>query len=436
MKDKKMQNLIMKNVLPSVGGMMMVSLYILFDTIIVGQGIGKEGLAALNIGLPIYNLIFGTGILLGTGSGAYMSMNRGRNNIEEGEKSVLHSLVIGVTIGTIYTIIGFLFLENIAMFLGADSNNIILVKEYLGSIIIFFPSFLMVYNLSILVKHENRAKLSMIAMGAGGLTNIILDYIFVFPLGLGMKGAGVATGISSVVSLLILLTHFKKREIKVNFKKFRLDKAILKVIVVIGFGSFIIEISSGIAIFLFNRKLLDMIGEIGVSSYSIISNISLMVVAIFTGICQGILPIISHDYGSGKYEDINNIVKVGRILVIGVGILFIIIGYLFPDKISAIFTKDWSEILDVTKEGISLYFLAFPIMGLNLMQISYLQGTGNGKRATMLSLCRGIIFIIIFITTLPIILDIKGIWLSIVLSEITVCCIFLLFIKNKKLIKE
>ncbi|NKF08546.1 MATE family efflux transporter [Clostridium gasigenes] len=432
MKDKKIGNLIIKNVLPSVGGMMMVSLYILFDTIIVGQGIGKEGLAALNIGLPIYNLIFGTGILLGTGSGAYMSMSRGRNNIEEGEKSVLHSLVIGVTIGIIYTIIGLLFLENIAMFLGANDNNIMLVKEYLGSIIIFIPSFLMVYNISILVKHENRAKLSMIAMGAGGITNVILDYIFVFPLGMGMKGAGIATGISSVVSLLILLTHFKNREIKVDFKKFRFDKIIFKAIVVIGVGSFIIEMSSGVAIFLFNRKLLETIGEIGVSSYSIISNISLMMVAIFTGICQGILPSISHDYGSGKHEDIKNIVKVGRILAVGIGLLFITVGYLFPDKISSIFTKDWSDILDVTKEGISLYFLAFPIMGLNLIQISYLQGTGRGKRATWLSLCRGLIFILIFINILPMILGVKGIWLSIVASEITVFCIFLLLIKDKK----
>jgi putative MATE family efflux protein len=307
---KKKMNLLEDNILKlffkfaatSTAGMLMVSLYILFDTIIVGHGVGKDGLAALNISIPIYNLIFGTGILLGTGGATAMSISIGAARKEKANKAFNHAIILGIVIGAVYTIFGMLFLEDIAYLLGASPQILPLVKEYLGVIILFSWSFLMVYNLAAIVRNDHGPKRAMIALGAGGVVNVVFDYIFVFPLGMGMKGTAIATVMSSITSLLILLFHFIGGHSSFKVTSFKLQFSLINRILAIGLASFIVEVSSGMVIFLVNRELLSRVGEIGVSAYSIIANVSLMCVAIFTGIAQGIQPILSTNYGAEKYR--------------------------------------------------------------------------------------------------------------------------------------
>lgn len=424
----------LKYLVTSTAGMLMVSLYILIDTIFIGQGLGKDGLAALNISIPIYNLLFGTGILIGTGSATIISINIGKGNIEKAKAAFNHSVILGIGIGAIFTISGLIFLESLARILGAKNEILPMVKEYLTVIIAFSWSFLMVYNLANVVRNDNGPKRAMLAMAAGGITNVIFDYIFIFPMGMGMRGAAIATVMSSIVSLVILTLHFFGGRSMFKLTSLKLQGELIKRIAAIGIGSFIIEISSGVVIFMFNRELLKLIGDIGVSAYSIIANVSLMCVAVITGIAQGIQPISSINYGAKKLQRVYTVRKLGILSAVAVGAVFLAIGLTIPRVIVSAFTKETGEIVDITIKGIRYYFLAFPLIGINIIMGSYFQSIGKAKYSTTFSLCRGIIFTVVGLKVLSQFLGITGVWMTVPAAEaVTLVIVMVVLLKNGRM---
>lgn len=426
-----------KYLVTSTAGMLMISFYILIDTIFIGQGLGKQGLAALNISIPLYNVLFGTGIFIGTGAATIMSINMGRGNKAKAQEAFNHAIIIGIIIGAAYTVLGLVYLEPLARVLGATGEIIPMVKEYLGVILMFSWSFLMVYNLANIVRNDHGPKRAMIAMAAGGVTNIIFDYIFIFPMNMGMRGAAIATVMSSLVSLAILVQHFLggRSIFKVTSLKLRLK--VSKKIGAIGIGSFIIEVSSGIVIFVFNRELLVLIGDIGVSAYSIIANISLMCVAALTGVAQGVQPISSINYGAKKLERVYTVRKLGLSAAVIIGAVFLLIGVTVPKFIVALFTSETGDIVNITVEGIRYYFIAFPIMGVNIIMGSYFQSVGRAKYSTIISLCRGIVFTILGLKLLSSTLGVTGVWITVPAAEVlTLAIIGLILLKSKKEMKN
>lgn len=429
--------LFLKFMVTSTSGMIMVSLYVLFDTIFVGQGLGKEGLAALNISIPIYNLLFGTGILIGNGGATVLSINIGRGKEKKAVSAFYHSFILGIVVGAFYSVLGMIFLDKISIFLGASEETLPLVKEYLSAIIPFSWSFVMVYNLAAIVRNDHGPKRAMIAMGLGGLANVVLDYLFIFPLKMGMRGAAIATVISSLVSLAILMQHFYGEHTIFKLKNIRpsLELKMVRKIAEIGIGSFIIEISSGIVIFLFNAELIRQIGDIGVSSYSIIANISLMCVAVFTGIAQGIQPISSVNYGAQKLSRVNTVKRLGLITAAIVGVLFMLLGLTIPQYIIALFTSETGDIVNLTAEGIKYYFIAFPVMGINIVMGGYFQSIEKTKYSTIVSLSRGIIFTSIGLKVMVAILGVTGVWITVPMAEIITFIVIIAILYYEKELK-
>ncbi|MGE4284731.1 MAG: MATE family efflux transporter [Clostridia bacterium] len=421
-----------KFVITSTSGMIMISLYILFDTIFIGQGIGQAGLAALNISIPIYNILFGTGILIGSGSATIMAISLGNKDMKGAQRAYEHSVCLGIITGIVYTFSGLMFIDQIAIFLGASTENMQLVKEYLGIIVSFSWSFVMVYNLAAVVRNDNGPKRAMLAMGIGGITNVIFDYILIFPLEMGMKGAAIATVMSSLVSLVILVWHFIGKHSSLKIKSMKLQQKLAGKILTIGMSSFIIEVSSGIVIFLFNKELLKTLGDIGVSAYSIIANVALMVTAIFSGIAQGVQPIASMNFGARKLDRVYKVRRYGIISAIALGVIFMLIGLIFPKAIIAAFTGEGGKIVDITEEGIKVYFLAFPIIGVNIVVTGFFQSIGQARYAMVFSLLRGIIFAAVGLKILSNMFGTIGIWLTIpVIETLTLVIITGTFLINK-----
>lgn len=417
--DGNVGKLFTKYVLTSTIGMLMVSMYILFDTIFVGQKFGEVGLAALNISIPIYNLLFGIGILIGTGSATLISVNLGRNDKDSANKAFEHAIILGVAIGAVITILGLVFLDNIIILLGASDNNIAFVKEYLTIVFTFSWSFIMTYNLSPIIRSDGGPRRTMIAMGLGGLTNIVFDYIFIFPLNMGMKGAAAATVLSSLVSLLILSWHFIGKHSEFKLKGFKIKLANTVKIFKIGLSSFIVELSSGLLILLFNKELLKIMGDIGVSAYSIIANIALMVTSILTGVSQGMQPLVSINYGADKLDRTYKIRRLGFITAISIGIFFLTIGLLYPTFLISVFTSAKGAIVDITKAGMRIYFIAFPIIGINVILAGYYQAIEQARLATTLSLLRGPVLTFILLKLLTYTLESIGIWITTPITELS-----------------
>ncbi|MDB8804265.1 MATE family efflux transporter [Romboutsia sp. 1001216sp1] len=439
MKDKEsvflnsdINKLFYKYLINSVLGMLAVSFCILADTMFIGQGIGSDGLAALNICIPIFNLFNGLGLLFGMGGATALSISRGKGEIVESQRIFTKSIIIAILVGITLSTLGKIFTEKIGYILGANISNIYMVKEYLSGVLIFSFSYILAHTTSAFIRNDHNPRLAMIATVTSGLSNVILDYLLIFIFDMGIKGAGLATSIASLINLLILLTHFISKKCSLRFIKFKINVKDISRILFNGLPSFIVEISSGIVIFIFNLKLLNIVGNIGVSAYSIIANVSLVAAAIFTGISQAMQPIISVNYGANKIDRVKRVRKKGLKTSIIVGLSFYIIGILFPQFIVGVFTSEKGQIVDITVNAIRYYFLAFIFMGINIVNGAYYQSMEHRILSNVISLSRGIILIIIGITILPIFLGVNGVWLSAVFAEVLTLIITYIYVYKKK----
>ena len=422
--------------IPSIAGVVSVASYIFFDTMFIGQGVGAEGLAALNIVLPLYNLFNALAFLFGMGGATVLSISKGKNDKEAEHKVFTYSLVMGIISGAILTLICLVCLDNIAMFLGANSENINLVKEYMRIIMIMPIGFILNPMLSIFIRNDKAPQLAMWSMILSSLSNIILDYILVFPLGMGMKGAALATFVSPIVGIIIISTHFTKKSctLKLNFNK--VDFGILKRLILGGIPSFIMEMSGGIVIFAFNITIHKYLGNLGISAYSIIANIGLIFVSIFNGIAQAAQPIISINHGAKLEKRVLKLLKISDFTALVFGVVFFMTGMLFPKILIRIFSKDLS-LIDITTRGIYLYFIAFIFMGINIITTIYFQSIENHRASTIMSISRGIGGILLGLLMIPMILEVDGVWLTVPFAEIITFIIGISILFSKKqFIKE
>lgn len=425
--------LFIKYAIPSILGVLGMSSYVFFDTMFIGQGLGSEGLAALNIVLPVFSLFNATAFLFGMGGGAAISVCIGKKKYNKVNEIFTHALILSVIIGGIYTLIGTIFLDKLCYFLGADASTITLVKEYLRIIMAMSIGFVLVGELNVFVRNDKSPKLAMWSMIIPSLVNIVLDYIFIFPMGMGMKGAALATAISPVTSLLMLSTHFIKKEsmLKLSFKGIKFG--IMKRIILNGFPSFIVEISAGVVIFAFNIVISYLSGSIGLAAYGIIANVAIICRGVFNGTAQAIQPILSVNYGAEKYDRVKKCLFIARVTAFTLGGLFLLIGILFPRNLVNIFSNDGEKLVSITVTGIYIYFTSFLIEGINTVNLAYFQAVENVKSSSIISITRGFVGVFTGLIFLPQMFGLKGVWATVPFSEsvtfiVSITC-FLIFDK-------
>ncbi|MGL5417228.1 MAG: MATE family efflux transporter [Clostridium sp.] len=429
---ENIHKLIIRYMVPSVLGMLGLSCCIFLDTMFIGRGIGENGLAALNIAIPFFSIFVGFSLLTGIGGGTLVSISLGKKDYNKVNEVFTLSIVLTVIFSIIFSIGTLVFLNGIIDILGATGIIKVYVKEYLEIILFGGILFIMSTTLNVFIRNDGNPKISMWAIIGSNLTNIILDYLLIFPLGMGMRGAAIATTFAQFVGISILLTHFifKKNKIKFSFEylKFRYTKRILNN----GMSSFILELSAGLVIILFNLKLKVIGGDIAISAYSIIANFTLIIVAIFNGIAQGIQPIVSMNYGGNEHGRVMKAYKEGLRISLIVGGVFFLLGEFAPKVIVEIFSPGNEELLKIAVTGIQIYFIALIPMGLNILNVGLLQSIEKSRKATMISLLRGIILIVIFLEILSRLFGLNGIWLTTPIVEVITLLISFYFILNER----
>lgn len=399
--------------------MLGLSLYILADTFFIANGVGNEGLVSLNLVLPVYSFLNGLGLMLGIGGAARFAIAKGQGKKDRYSKIFMQVIIAALVIGAVYTFVGTVFTEPIVKILGATEEVLPYGVKYLRTITAFSIAFLVNNVMVCFVRNDNNPNLAMKAMLTGSISNIILDYIFVFPLGMGMFGAAFATGLSPIFSMCVLSLHFIQKKNTFHFIKCKLIMEELKKIILVGIPSFITEFSSGIIILLFNFVILDIAGNSGVGAYGIISNIALVCIALFTGIAQGIQPILSGNYGAGNTENIKKTLWLGCMTAAVLGVLCYSLGFLFPEEIIRVFNRENNTVLkDIAKTGISLYFITFLFAGTNIVISAYFACIDKAKEALFISSLRGFVAIIPLILLLPEIFGMEGVWLTVPIAEL------------------
>lgn len=416
----------------SIISMVGISCYILADTYFVSVGIGAKGLAALNLAIPIYSLIHGIGLMLGSGGGI-------RYAIQESEKQRNQifslSVKVGFIISVLLMLLSFFGVDQIIYFLGADDVTFALTKIYVSVLLLFSPIF--IFNDIILgfLRNDNAPAVAMKSMLYASFFNIAMDYILIFVFNLGMLGAVLATGLAPLVSLGVTLPHFKARRHCFHWlASAKLNHDIWHILSS-GLPAFISEFSSGIIIIFFNLVILNISHITAVAAYGVVANLALVMTAIFNGLAMGMQPLVSEAFGRKEKAKIQYIHKLSTIAMLIVGVIIMIVIYVFSEPLALVFNHGHDmEMQKLAVKGLQLYFLASPMCGFNILSITYLAAMMCDKSSQLLSALRGGLLLLPILWLLSHFLGLTGVWLSLSVSEIGVMllAIAILYNVNKK----
>lgn len=413
------KNTFMRYILTNVIGMLGLSCYILADTFFVSKGLGVQGLTALNLSISIYSFINATGLLIGIGGATKYSIYQARNKHNKANIVFTNSIKIGVICGIIFLLIGLLGSSSLSSLLGADENIFRMTNTYLKTLLYFAPFFILNNIFIAFIRNDGNPKLSMAGMLIGSLSNIILDYVFIFPLQWGMFGAAFATGLAPIISMCILTRHYIKKKNHFHFHKSKLSLKQVNYICSLGISSFITEIASGIILIVFNLLILNISGNIGVAAYGIVANLALVATSIFTGIAQGTQPLLSENFGQGNNKKILQLFKyaIYASLVVSVVLYFLVV--IFNNQLVEIFNRDHIKILSKTaSDGLIIYFAGFFFAGINIITSAVLSSINEPRHAFTISILRSGSIIVPVALFLSYFFQMIGIWLSFPLSEI------------------
>lgn len=405
-------------VILNICGMIGLSCYILADTFFVSNGLGANGLTALNLAIPIYSFVHGSGLMLGMGGATKYSIYRGLKEYKNADRSFSNTMCVMLVLAVIFMLTGIFFSERITRLSGADKDVYNMTKTYLQVILLFAPAFMANDTLICFVRNDGNPGLSMIGMLTGSFSNIVLDYIFIFPLNMGISGAVLATGSASVISLIVLSKHWITKQNQFHLVQIKPSFRLTGSIISLGVPSFITEMASGIVMIVFNMIILHLQGNTGVAAYGVVANLSLVVVSIYTGIAQGTQPILSRVYGYGDSKSQKQILNyaIKTMLVISFGIYLFFL--LAANPIVSIFNSEQNmQLQEIAVAGLKLYFTAIPFAGFNIILSAYFTSTEEALPAQIISLLRGFLMIIPMAFFLSFILKMTGVWISFPVTE-------------------
>ncbi len=408
----------------NVLGMIALSCYILADTFFVSLGLGADGLTALNLAIPVYSFIHGSGLMIGMGGGTRYSILKSQGNHQEADRVFTNVLYLAAVLAALFVAAGLLFAGDLVRLFGGTGAVFTMCRTYLRVILLFAPAYLMNNVLLCFVRNDGAPQLAMAAMIGGSLSNVVLDWVFIFPCGMGIFGAVFATGLAPIISMGILSPHFFRK--KNQFRPVPCKPQLRRTARILSSGvpSLVTEVSSGIVIIAFNGLIMGLEGNTGVAAYGVIANLSLVVIAIYTGIAQGIQPILSRSYGTGDRAGLTIILRCAMMTQVVVSLLIYGIVAAFAPQIAAVFNSEGSASLQaIAEQGLRLYFIACPFAGCNVVLSMYFTSTERPLPAHIISLLRGFFLILPLAFLLAWLGQMAGIWLAFPLTEFLVAAL-------------
>ena len=419
-----------KYVFQSVAGMVGVSVYVLADTFFISVYAGADGLAVLNLILPVYGLIYAIGSMIGIGSATRYGISRAKG--EKADHYFTQAIAWSVLISIPFVLLGIFIPDKCLALLGADAGLAALGKTYLRIILMASPFFMSNYSVTAFARNDHATSIAMAGSLAGSIFNIVFDYIFIFPAGLGFSGAALATAFCPVVTMSVCMTHYLSKKCHIGFKWKKLSLRHLLSCCQLGVSAFVGEISSAVIALVFNFLILGIAGSIGVAAYGIVANLSIVGMSILNGLAQGVQPLISESYGKGEQKTVRKLLRWGLNSAIVVEIVMVVFVWLFTDPLVAVFNSENNPmLLKYAHTGLQLYFLGFLFAGINILLVAYFSATANARPAIIGSLLRGVIAIVICAVILSVILGMNGVWLSFLASEMITFVVILILSRKK-----
>lgn len=425
------KQLFRKYLIASVASAMVTSIYSTVDTIAVGQSEGAIGSAAMAVIMPLYGVLIFLGVLCGIGGSVLMSNAKGEGREEKGNAYFTASLLLMGILTLILWAVFIIFHKSIFVVFGANDEIMPKVMEYGQWIVWSFPVFILPGFISSFIRNDGAPGRTMAAVIIGGCINIFGDWFFVFPLGLGMAGAAMATVLGTVVQLIIMFSHFFTKQCHLRLvMPFNVSKAIRKILKT-GFGTSVIDLGTVILAVIMNNQILRYGDTTALAVYGVVSTVSSMFQALFVGVGQGIQPIVSANCGAGLTDRMKHTWKLALSTVVIMGIVFTAIGLLFPTQMVRLFMDATPEVITAAPGIIRPYFLMYLFLGVNVATTYYLQSSMHSKMSMAIALMRSMVISGLLLFVLPIFLDILGVWLAMPIAELIVAIIALYYIRKR-----
>lgn len=419
--------LLMKFAIPAIIGMVVNMLYNVVDRMYIGNIPDIGGLAITGVGvtMPITSIITGIGMLVGIGTSASISLSFGEGDLKRAKKYLNNGFVCIIIASLSVAILGNIFATQIVSFFGGSESTMPFALAYLRPLMIGTICNLCAFGLNHSINSDGNPKIAMFTMIIGATINIILDPIFIFGLGLGIQGAAYATVISQFIAgcwVIFYFTKSKKSTLKLKYSDLRLEALIVKRIFMIGMAPFIMQVAGSAVQVVANRALMTYGGDLAIGAMAVITSVcSIFIMPVF-GLNQGAQPIIGYNYGAKKYDRVKKTYVYGLISCTVILLLSTFIILFLPEKAIGMFTKD-PELIAIGVEGIKIYLIALPVIGIQMTASNYYQAIGKPKKAMAIGLSRQVLILIPAFLIIPRFLGLQGVWLAGPVADCIAVCI-------------
>lgn len=396
--------------------MIIFSLYSMVDGFFVSKYVGVEALSAVNLSMPFINIVFALGIIAAVGSQTMCGVFIGRKNYMKANNIFSFNIRTVTIFSIILTVLFYFNMDMIARLLGATEDLGPLVIEYLGHIVYFVPFLMISYNFEVLVKVDGFPRLAVATVITCGLSNVILDYVFVGLMGHGLAGAAVATGISQVISTVVYLIHFTVGKSNLEFVEVKFSFDTLKSIFSLGVGDFVSEVGIAMIVLFYNIFIIKFLGEKSIATFSVISYVNNLALTCFAGITQGTQPLLSYYYGKKDYDSLKKLFRLATAAIFVTGVVFLAASQLFPERIFRIFLDVDKETLSYSVESLRKFSISFMITGFNVLIAAVCVSFLKPKYSVTINILRSFvtIYLALFVLTM---VEPTLIWFASALSE-------------------
>lgn len=423
---------LLKFTIPAIIMMLFMSLYTIVDGIFISRFIGTTALSGLNIVYPFISFIHAVAIMFAAGGSAIIAIRMGEGKNDEARSVFSLIVYTGIFLGICISILGNIFIDEIIRFLGASPVLEKYSYDYLKVIISFTPFFILQILFQTFFITAGRPELGLRMTIVSGITNAVLDYLFMKTFGMGMTGAALATVSGYFIISMFGIVYFLKKRNSLYFVKVKMKWEIIKESCINGSSEMVTDISSGVVTFLFNIVMMKYMGEKGVAAITIILYSQFVFIAVYLGFSMGTAPIISYNYGNKNKVQLKRIFKICSKLIMSSSIGVFILSLIFAKYIVGFFAPEGTEVYAIAKKGFSLFAIGYLFAGYNIFSSSLFTALSNGKISAIISFMRTLVFIVLGIFFLPMIFKVNGIWLAVPFAEVLSILISLLFIKKRK----
>lgn len=419
--------------LPTILSTVLMGIYWSVDGIFVSRLIGTDALSAINIVMPIITFSLAIGNMFGAGGNALIAKKIGEGKVQEARQNFTLLNMVALLLSAFLSVLGLIFLNPLLKVLGADESLMGYCRDYAIPILTLIPVTITgtIFQMSFIT--VGKPKLGLLVSLIGGVTNIVLDYLFMAVLDMGIMGAAVATTIGySVPSVAGLVYFLAMRNGSLYLVKPRFDAAVLWKTCTNGASEMVTSLSSGVVAIILNNILMRIGGADGVASITIILYVQGILASVYFGYASGISPIISYNQGKGDIGRLKSIYSISLKAIMTASIATFIASILFAGPLVSIFAEKGSTVYQMAVEGYRIFSISVLFMGLNVFSSAWFTALNDGKVSAILALFRTFIFIVATASLLPVFLGISGVWLSKPLAEILAACMTIYYFKKMK----